>query len=101
MLDKEPIEIDGVPLIRTAQWSQRPHLVRTDFYKQLLGWHTSSEAKCMIEDAIYGHIANAILDGGAWDKYRMAIYAPSDGYCFAYHLDGRLGHSKYDTEQVF
>lgn len=101
MLDKQPIVIDGVPLIRTAQWSQRPHLVKTDFYKELLDTHTTKKANCMIEDAVYGRIADNILNLNGWDDYRMAIYAPEDGFCFAYHLDGRLGENKFETEQVF
>jgi hypothetical protein len=28
-----PADVDGVPLVRTQQWSQRPHLARTELYR--------------------------------------------------------------------
>lgn len=101
MLDSEPITVDEVPLIRTAQWSQRPHLIKKDFYIELLDKFGSKKANCMIEDAIHGHIVDDVLERDMWDDYRIAIYAPAIGYCFAYHIDGRQGEEKYEGKQVF
>ncbi len=103
MLDQEPITIDKVSLIRTAQWSQRPHLLKVETYRELLSKWTTANANCMIEDAIHGHIVDDVLEHDNWDKYRIAIYAPDlpTGFCFAYHIDGRQGEDKFEDKQVF
>lgn len=103
MLEMEPIEIDSVPLIRTAQWSQRPHIAKTEKYRQILRTYASERANCMIEDAIHGKIASLYDEKGkaGWNENKIAIYAPGDDYSFAYHIDGRGDESKYEEKQIF
>lgn len=103
MLDREPIYLSKVPLIRTAQWSQRPHLIKRVFYLELLNKFASPNANCMIEDNLHGKIVDEVLERNKWDDYRIAIYAPDlpTGYCFAYHIDGRQGEDKFEGKQVF
>ena len=103
MLETDPIEIDNVPLVRTGQWSQRPHVAKTDKYRQVLRTYASEKANCMIEDAIHGKIASNFEEKGkaGWNENKIAIYTPEDDYSFAYHIDGRGDESKYDEKQVF
>jgi hypothetical protein len=103
MLETEPVEIDGVPLVRTGQWSQRPHVAKTSTYRDVLHKYASKRAICMIEDAIHGDIANNFVERGkaGWNDTKIAIYTPGDDYSFAYHIDGRGDESKYDERQIF
>lgn len=98
MLDKEPIEINGIPLVRTGQWSQRPHLASTEFYKRVLNQELRPEAKGMIEDGIIGKPSQALLFRGqpGWDEWRLAIYAPPGDMKRSYHLDARGKESKFE-----
>lgn len=99
MLDKEP---DGL-FRRTYQWSQRPHLARTDFYKRILKDHFSFGAKCFIEDEMYKVCENAYLEEGfnGWKKFKLHIYQPKGNIKRSYHLDGRDGEEKFEDKQVF
>lgn len=101
MLDKRPIESGGVNVIRTAQWSQRPHIANTDYYRRVLSDYGTSQANCMIEDAVHGKIADETLIKKQYDNNRIAVYAPEGGYSRCYHLDGRENEDKYEDKQVF
>lgn len=87
-------------LLRTVQWSQRPHLASTAFYRNILNFF-SPDAKCFIEDLIYGKLENAWLAGGidAWKKWKVWIYHPEGGIRRSLNLDGRAGGPKYDEDQ--
>jgi hypothetical protein len=95
MIDHETIEMMGVPLRRTVQWSQRPHLASTAYYARMLQRHFSSEARCFIEDRMHG-IAQQFPR-----EHRLAIYHPDGNIKRSYHLDGRQGEPKYDESQVW
>lgn len=86
--------------VATSQWSQQPHIVRTDTYREIINNYFSEKSICFIEDKIYYPIAN---DGqnGNWEKWKMYIYIPKDKKPRSYHLDGRSGAEKYDDRQVF
>lgn len=83
MLDKEPQLVHGVPLIRTIQWSQRPHLSTTDFYRYILRRYHDDEPR-FIEHVMYG-----ILLHGDWNEFRTHIYTPPGDIQRTIHLDGR------------
>lgn len=102
-LDKIPKEVGGVKLIRTAQWSQRPHLANTAFYRRMLYKHFTPQANSMIEDKMHGVLAGAYLQKGkaGWNDFRVWMYAPDGGYKRSYHTDGRDSAKKYDDKQVF
>lgn len=91
-------EQDGA-MWATYQWSQRPHLADTDFYKQMLEEYFPPLAKTMIEDLMYGKLENAYRDQGkaGWDKFRVYIYTPEGDIKRSYHLDGREGEPKYES----
>ncbi len=99
MLGDEP----GTPLIRTAQWSQRPHLASTAYYRRILDGHFSRNAKCFIEDRMYGVLDEAVnMDGLAgWLQHRCHIYNPGPNMKRSLNLDGRGGAEKHDGDQVF
>ncbi len=98
--DMQPERINGVPLVKTGQWSQRPHLSKTSYYQRVLYEYTSDKANAMIEDAIHGHIADDFVVNG-WGKHKIAIYTPGENYSFAYHIDGRGDESKFVETQVY
>lgn len=96
MLDDEPRRVGGVPLLRTCQWSQRPHLAAADTYRQLLRTYFGPAARTMIEDCLHGVFANAFdLHGeDGWGRVPLWIYAPEGGIRRSGHLDGRDGDPK-------
>lgn len=103
MLDAEPYEVDGVPLLRTAQWSQRPHLATTTFYRRILDDQFTPGAKAFIEDKMHSIAFEAYKNRGkaGWQDFRLAIYAPEENIKRSYHTDGRAGEAKYDDTQTF
>ena len=52
---------------------------------------------------MHGIVAEAFNQYGmlGWEQWRLHIYAPEGNMKRSYHLDGRAGEPKYDTEQVF
>lgn len=91
-------------LLRTSQWSQRPHLASTAYYKRVLNDYFSKDANCFIEDKMHGVLHNACKDDGldGWYQHRVHIYTPEkDNIKRSYNLDGRAGEAKLDNTQVF
>jgi len=80
-------------LIKTMQWSQRPHLASKTFYERILKNYFSDKPE-FIEDVMHGIVHNACTADRAtgWFGFRLWIYAPPDdplGIKRSYHLDGR------------
>ena len=98
MLDKSPITVNGVPVVRTGQWSQRPHLALTAFYRRILFEELSYNAFGMIEDGIIGKPSQALLNRGevGWNDWKLMIYAPERDMKRSYHLDARGKVSKFE-----
>lgn len=91
MLDESPIGVLGVPLIRTKQWSGRPHLTSTQFYRDIIAkyWTTRPE---FIEHRMYGVVVDR-----EFEEFRLHIYAPEGTYVRHKHTDGRRrGADHYD-----
>lgn len=87
-------------ILKTSQWSQRPHLTTKAFYRRLLADHFAVGEKAFIEDKMHGVVDNAVREDGlfGWDQWRLGIYAPEDGrnnFKRSYHLDGRAGEDNY------
>lgn len=99
MIDKRPKNY-GVPVIRTFQWSQRPHLASADWYRKILTENFTENAKCFIEDYLHGSVDESYKHTKDWNLFRIAIYNPEGSIKRAYHLDGREGADKYDTIQI-
>lgn len=95
----------GTPLIRTSQWSQRPHVASVAYYRRVLNAYFSRDACCFLEDRMYGVLDEAYnIDGLAgWHQHRVHVYNPPEGLNMkrSLHTDGRAGEAKYDSTQVF
>jgi len=93
MLDQSPIDILGQPFLRTKQWSQRPHLASTQYYRDICAKYWDDQPR-FIEHAMYGLVAEG---GDNYDEHRLHIYAPEGTLVRSKHLDGRrLGAENYD-----
>lgn len=91
MLDQSPIYILDEPFIRTTQWSGRPHLASTKFYREIASKYWDNQPR-FIEHIMYG-----IVVEGAYDEFRLHIYAPPRTLVRHKHLDGRRqGADTYD-----
>lgn len=101
---RQPTTVSGVRMWRTQQWSQRPHLASTEFYRTMLATYFADERKTMIEDVMHGVVDNKVNDGGimAWYEFRLWMYYPvGDNIKRSYHLDGRGDDKKViDGETV-
>ena len=87
--------------IRTAQWSQRPHLSTVKYYRDIV--LPFSDDKSFIEDRLHGKIQDDILpydefDQSGWDKHKLWIYHPEGNIKRSYHLDGRQGTQKFTVD---
>jgi len=94
----------GTPLIRTSQWSQRPHVASVAYYRRILATHFTRATKSFIEDRMYGIVDEAFNTDGlaGWHQHKVHIYNPGGGDLKrSTNLDGRQGESKFDTTQVF
>jgi hypothetical protein len=87
--------------MKTAQWSQRPHLTRVSYYKNVI--LPPLKEKTFIEDRTHGIIQDDILpydkfsiDG--WNKHKLWIYHPEGNIKRSYHLDGRQGTRKFTSD---
>lgn len=87
-------------LLKTVQWSQRPHLATTAFYRNAIQFF-SPEANCFIEDLFYGRLIEAWDQKGleGWKKWKVWIYHPEGGIKRSLNLDGREGGQKFEAEQ--
>lgn len=91
-------EVQGaVPYIRTAQWSQRPHLARTEWYRWVIDTYFGLSSRTMIEDVMHGVVTYYWNTYGrtGLDRFKLGIYAdPEPTMQRSYHLDGRGGADK-------
>lgn len=106
MLDDSPINwgMVDLPLTRTAQWSQRPHLARSSRYITWLDHYFSANCRTMIEDRMHGVVhENFLLHGldGWWSNFRLLLYTPDGNIQRSTHTDGRGGDNKYDHTYTF
>lgn len=83
MLDQKPTLVLNVPLIRTKQWSQRPHVASTEFYRTIIEKYHDDQPR-FIEHVMYGKVLH-----GEWSEFRTHIYAPPGDIQRTIHLDGR------------
>lgn len=93
--------LGSAPLVATAQWSQRPHLSRADYYRWLLGpRHFHPDTRSMIEDVVHGVVIEDWRRGGVagWQEHALYIYAAQDEHGSLKHsetCDGRQDDPKY------
>lgn len=98
MLDDSSVIQNGIPLVRTAQWSQRPHIASTEFYKWILDTYFTSSSRTMIEDKMHSVLHTAYITRGlaGWNKFKVWLYTPEGDQKRSYNLDGRKSDPKFD-----
>ena len=88
-------------ILKTSQWSQRPHLTTKAFYRRVIENHFRRGEKSFIEDRMHGVVETAVREDGllGWDQWRLGLYAPADdglnNFKRSYHTDGRAGEDNY------
>lgn len=89
--------------LRTAQWSQRPHIISVPYLDKILNLYFTEDATCFIEDKMHGIVQNDVDKYGmrGWMIHRLWIYHPEGSIKRSYHLDGREGEEKYDDTQIW
>lgn len=103
MFDKTPVtNVNGVLMRRTMQWSQRPHVASTAFYRQMLDNYFNPASRTMIEDVMHGVVLEACQRDGlmGWLMFRLWIYTPEGHIQRSYHLDGRGADPKFDMQII-
>lgn len=90
MLDKKPILVKNLPVTRTIQWSQRPHLANSRFYLEILTEYFSQGSCTMIEDRMHGMVQSYPKN------FNLAIYNPGGNIKRSYHIDGRGSDPKFE-----
>jgi hypothetical protein len=90
--------------LETIQWSQRPHLAETAWYRNVMATCFGAEARTFIEDVLHGIIQHgssypqgirAPEGREAWQRWRIAIWAPEGDIKRSTHLDARGDDPKY------
>lgn len=99
-------DVGGVPLLRTMQWSQRPHLARTEWYRQVIPELFGRESKAFIEDVLWAVVYNRLSTRtDPFERWGLWLYAPAGDMTRSATSDGRAGERKtpmviaYDGEQ--
>ena len=90
-------DVAGLPMVRTVQWSQRPHMASTGFYRQIIADHFDNQRNPMfIEDRMHSIVETAWRKHGeaGWTRYRLWMYHPEGNVQRSTHLDGRAGEEK-------
>lgn len=97
-----PEMMGQTPIIKTAQWSQRPHLASTEFYRRILTQYFTPESKTFIEAVMHGVVGNSYMMHGieGWEKFKVGIYHPEGDIQRSTHLDGSVGGPRF-TEMIF
>lgn len=86
--------------MQTSQWSQRPHLSRVSYYKNVVlpnSWDNN-----FIEDGFHGIVIEDCKLRGqdGWNRHKLWIYHPENNIKRSYHLDGREGTRKFTTDDL-
>lgn len=96
-LSRGVLNYNGVTYQSTIQWSQRPHLANTEYYRRILDTHFPPDRKTMIEDTMHGIVQSGDDVPEDWGVHRIGIYDPGDGNLKrSYHTDGRGNEPKFE-----
>jgi hypothetical protein len=102
MLDHETVMVETwhglVPVRRTVQRWQRPHLASLRHYRENILSRLPETSRTMIEDPIYSVVECAWKDRGeeGWEDFRLWVYTPPGSMQRSRHLDSRGSDPKYD-----
>lgn len=89
------------PLLRTSQYSARPHVATVIKYREWLT-HFTPQANTFLEDLLHSVVQENVKHHGWWSE-KCHVYAPENdqGFRRSGHLDGRAGGPKFEAELVF
>lgn len=92
-------DVGGVPLLRTCQWSQRPHLTSAAWYRHVIEAYFREEATAFIEHGLYGPVVEAYLNDGllGWNLWKLWMYAPEGNIQRSYDLNSRGEEPNYES----
>lgn len=91
MTDPDVIDMRGVPVRHTRQWSQRPHIAKRSYYQWLIHTFFPITGRTMIEDRLHSWAQNEEY----YDQFRIVIYCPPDNIKRSLHTDGRGDDEKF------
>lgn len=90
MLDEVRKWPNGIPMLRTRQWSGCPHLSSTEFYRKMIATYFDPACRCFVESVMFGVIGTSIgRDESLWDQWRLWLYAPEGDMLRFSPLPGR------------
>lgn len=100
MLDASSEDVAGVPMMRTAQWSQRPHLASSEFYRTILQEYFTEDSRTMIEDKMHSVLDSAYTSRRriGWNNFKVWMYTPEGGLKRSTTNDGRENDPKYEMK---
>jgi hypothetical protein len=90
--------VDGYPLVKTIQFSARPHVASRVFFEKML-LRFSPKANTFIEDRMHSICQEGGCEG--WVNWKMAVYHPEGNKQRSRHLCGREDDPKFDDRLVF
>lgn len=97
MLNDGKVEVGGCSYrmlyVRTIQWSQRPHIAKTQWYRDILNDFFKHDAKTMIEDVMHS-VVQVTYEAMKKDVFGLAIYTPEGNQLRSYHSDARQQDTK-------
>lgn len=97
MLDRQTIA--GLPLLRTYQYSSRPHLCTVAFMQRMLDtWFTPGEVQ-FLELRMHSVMSRLWTDHGmhGWNQCKTWIYEPEGNLQRSLHTNGREGDPAFPT----
>lgn len=98
--DERPVNLGSddnyLPVTRTWQWSQRPHITSTAYYRDVVLPNLDDKPR-FIEEVMAGVCAGAFTEHGmvGWHRHRLVIYNPGGNIQTSTHLDGRGADPEY------
>ena len=77
----EPRDVAGVPLIRTTEYSTRPHLARTEWYRGVAEQFIGRETRTYVEWILHQAMTNRIATGvDPWERWGVWLYMPREDW---------------------
>lgn len=102
-LEEIPLMVEeGVPAVRTWQWSQQPHLASTAYYREIFARYVKPDQKTYIEWVMSGVLVDAWLGHkmAGWSRHKVWLYTPEGDTSRCYHLNGRAGDKVFNEQGV-
>ena len=87
LMSKERELINGVPLLKTIQYGDRPNIQKSDFLRYILEKYVGKKSECFIEDIMWPVCFNAGWD--RWNEFKLWLYAPDGDTCRCMHKFSR------------